>query len=80
MSRDPKHSRRPRVVDAEDCPRCGAQIGETCRDWKRRGCPPHAISVAPPPEPPLTPAANKSGTKRPVVYYTQGCLFPEHFE
>lgn len=80
MSRPPKYSRRPRVVAAEDCPRCGAVASTPCSNYKGVVCAPHAVIDVPPPKPPLTPAANKSGTKRPVVYYTQGNLFPQHFE
>jgi hypothetical protein len=35
--------RRKRDVAAEECPRCGAKIGERCRSYKGRECAPHAI-------------------------------------
>jgi hypothetical protein len=71
----PKLSRRPRVVEAEACPRCGAKLGQTCRTWEGRGGPPHALDDVPP-KPAVAPAsaatASDSSSSEPP---TQGTLF-----
>lgn len=59
--RNPRQKRRPRVVSAEVCPRCGAAIGKPCKTYKGRGGPPHAIPVEPIPDAgPLPQAGRKA--------------------